>query len=122
METGEKNFYELDKQIEACLENLASVPVKLFPDLFSTVLKNNRELVVNLVDLYKFCSKNKTHCFKILNIIYEYVFVDDHLITVLFTNTNFIEEICCRIKEIFKQDGKKFFSLLKLNFKFIFQF
>jgi hypothetical protein len=105
LETGQKNFYELDKNIETCLDNLARIPVRLFPDLFSSSLENNREIVVNLVDLYKFCSKNKQYCFNILNLIYEYVYVDKNLIKVLFNNTNFIEEICFGIKEFLKLNG-----------------
>ena len=107
LETGQKNFYELDRNIETCLENLAIIPVRLFPDLFSTILEKHREIVVNLVDLYKFCSKNKQYCFKILHLIYEYVHVDRNLLNVLFNNTNFVEEICCGIKELLKLNGIK---------------
>ena len=136
METGERNFYEVKHDISKYLVNLEKLQVskaisknifnrllrcrvfifkiKTSGNVFKRILEENREMILNLIDVWKM-SNDKEIKIRMVNLIGDIFYVDNQLIDVVFNHTALVQEICYLIQDFIKLKEIAHVSVL-LNF------
>jgi hypothetical protein len=85
------------------------VKVKSCTAVYKKALENNREYILNIVDIWKLCT-NKCNKMLILRLLCDYFTADCSLTDVLLNNTSLVEEAFFLLDESCKTNGNFVFD------------